>query len=218
MRHWTPRIAEAVEHALDTGAATIVGLVLAPHYSSLSIEKYRELLVEALAGRAELRFVERWGAEPAFVALLAARARAAERRARRLHGALTARRESSTRATPTRTSSWRRPASSRSAQRSMRGPSPSRAHRRPESPGSAPTSSSTSTSSPRAGVRDVLLCPIGFVSDHLEIRWDLDTEAVQRANELGLRLSRIEMPNADPAFIGVLAGLVQRAAAVPSVT
>ena len=58
--------------------------------------------------------------------------------------------------------------------------------------------------------------PVGFVADHLEIRWDLDREAVEKSEELGLALSRIEMPNADPAFIAVLAGLVRRALAVPS--
>jgi ferrochelatase len=62
----------------------------------------------------------------------------------------------------------------------------------------------------------VLVCPVGFVADHLEIRWDLDTEAGQRARELGLDLERIEMPNADPAMIDVLAGVVRRALGVPS--
>ena len=66
------------------------------------------------------------------------------------------------------------------------------------------------------GVSDVLVCPVGFVSDHLEIRWDIDTVAAERARELGLRLRRIELPNADPAFVQVLTGLVRRAAAVPS--
>jgi ferrochelatase len=60
------------------------------------------------------------------------------------------------------------------------------------------------------GVESVLVCPVGFVSDHLEIRWDIDHEAAARARELGLRLSRIEMPNADPAFVDVLAGIVGR--------
>ncbi|HWH06594.1 MAG TPA: ferrochelatase, partial [Gaiellaceae bacterium] len=73
MRHWEPRIAEAVERALAGGAQTLVGLVLAPHYSSLSIEKYRRLFEDAVAGRAETRFVERWGDEPGFVELLAER-------------------------------------------------------------------------------------------------------------------------------------------------
>ena len=66
------------------------------------------------------------------------------------------------------------------------------------------------------GVGRVLVCPVGFVSDHLEICWDLDTEAAGRAAALGLRFERIEMPNADPAFVRVLAGVVRRALAVPS--
>ena len=66
------------------------------------------------------------------------------------------------------------------------------------------------------GVRDVVLCPVGFVADHLEIRWDLDTEAADRARELGIELRRIEMPNADPALVRVLAGLARNAAALPS--
>ena len=60
------------------------------------------------------------------------------------------------------------------------------------------------------------MCPVGFVADHLEIRWDLDHEAAEKACTLGLEFSRIEMPNANPAFIEVLAGLVRRVLAVPS--
>ena len=65
-------------------------------------------------------------------------------------------------------------------------------------------------------MRDVLVCPVGFVADHLEIRWDIDTEARQRAGELGMRLDRIEMPNAEPGFVAVLAGIVRRNLAVAS--
>src|SRR5947207_1544726 len=63
------------------------------------------------------------------------------------------------------------------------------------------------------GTKDVLVCPVGFVSDHLEIRWDIDTEAAERAVELGIRLERIEMPNAEPRFVGVLAEIVRSALA-----
>ena len=56
----------------------------------------------------------------------------------------------------------------------------------------------------------MLVCPVGFVSDHLEIKWDIDVEAAGRARELGMQLARIEMPNADPAFVDVLAGIVRR--------
>jgi ferrochelatase len=60
------------------------------------------------------------------------------------------------------------------------------------------------------GVDDVLVCPVGFVSDHLEIRWDIDVEAQERAGELEMKLARIEMPNADPEFIHALAQLVEQ--------
>ena len=62
----------------------------------------------------------------------------------------------------------------------------------------------------------MLLCPVGFVSDHLEIRWDLDVEATELARELGVRLERIEMPNDDPAFVLTLAQIVRRALGVAS--
>src|SRR5919109_5211564 len=52
MKHWDPHIADAVERALSGGADTLVGVVLAPHYSPLSIAEYRHQLEEALAGRA----------------------------------------------------------------------------------------------------------------------------------------------------------------------
>src|SRR6184192_2726470 len=75
MKHWAPRIADAAEAALAAGASTVAGLVLAPHYSALSIKGYRDQLERALAGRAELRFVDSWHDEPGFVELLAARVR-----------------------------------------------------------------------------------------------------------------------------------------------
>ena len=62
----------------------------------------------------------------------------------------------------------------------------------------------------------MLVCPVGFVSDHLEIRWDLDVEAKELAQELGLALERIEMPNDDAAFVRTLAAIVRRELGVPS--
>jgi len=83
MKHWTPRIAEAVDAAVASGAETVVGLVLAPHYSSMSIAGYREQLERGLGGRAEPAFIESWHDEPGFIDLLGACAR--NGRARRLH-------------------------------------------------------------------------------------------------------------------------------------
>ena len=63
------------------------------------------------------------------------------------------------------------------------------------------------------GVGKVLVAPVGFVCDHLEILWDLDVEAREKAAELGLELDRIDSLNADPEFIDALVALVEKASA-----
>jgi protoporphyrin/coproporphyrin ferrochelatase len=68
----------------------------------------------------------------------------------------------------------------------------------------------------QAGVESVLGAPVGFVSDHLEILWDLDIEARERAAELGLEWARTASLNDDPAFVSALAGLVGKAGGVRS--
>jgi ferrochelatase len=65
------------------------------------------------------------------------------------------------------------------------------------------------------GIRNVLVAPIGFVADHLEILWDIDIEAREKAAELALELDRIDSLNDDPAFIEILAGLARAKPASP---
>lgn len=60
-----------------------------------------------------------------------------------------------------------------------------------------------------AGVPGVVVCPVGFVSDHLEVVWDLDTEAAQRASELGMAFARVATPSADPRFAELVVELVR---------
>ena len=214
MKHWTPRIPEAVERALAWGAETVVGLVLAPHYSRLSIGGYRNQLEDALAGRAELRFVESWHDDAAFVALLADRVHGTA-----AHVVFTAH------SLPARILDEGDPYEEQLLET---------ARLVADRAGLTDWTFSYQSESPTGepwlgpdildhlaelhgrGVRDVLACPIGFVADHLEIRWDLDTEAAGRARVLGLRFARIEMPNAEPAFVDVLTGIVRRHLAVPS--
>jgi ferrochelatase len=212
MKHWTPRIAEAVARALETGASTVVGLVLAPHYSPLSIAGYRRQVEDALGDGAELAFVERWGTEPGFVDLLADRVRGTE-----AHVVFTAH------SLPVKGSGGYRDevleSSSAIAERAALRDNWSFSFQS-ESPTGVPWLGPDILEHLRTlhgrGVRRVLACPIGFVADHLEIRWDLDVEAAELARELGLKFERIEMPNADPRFVRVLEGLVRRALAVPS--
>ncbi len=214
MKHWTPRIGEAAQRALESGARTIAGLVLAPHYSRLSIAGYRAQLEKALASRAELAFVDSWHDDPGLVEFLAARVLGTD-----AHVVFTAH------SLPARILDEGDP-----YEEQLLGSSRLVAEAGGISDWSFSYQSESDTGEPwlqpdildhleelRArGVEHVLVCPVGFVSDHLEIRWDLDTEAAGRAAELGLRFERIEMPNADPAFVHVLAGVVRRALAVPS--
>ncbi|MDV7197636.1 ferrochelatase [Rhodococcus kroppenstedtii] len=60
-----------------------------------------------------------------------------------------------------------------------------------------------------SGVDAVVVCPVGFVSDHLEVIWDLDTEAVEKAAELGMAFERAGTPGDDPRFATLVRTLVQ---------
>jgi ferrochelatase len=211
MRHWDPRIAAAVDAAVAAGRAPLVGVVLAPHWSSLSIAKYQSLFDEAVAGRADTRFVRAWGDDPAFVALLAERIRAV--RPDPPHVVFTAH------SLPARIleegdtypSALLETSRLVAASAELRGWSFAFQSESPTGePWLGPDILDHLGALSAQGVDDVVVCPVGFVSDHLEIRWDIDVEAVERARELGMRLSRIEMPNADPALVSVLAGIVRR--------
>jgi protoporphyrin/coproporphyrin ferrochelatase len=214
MKHWRPRIAEAVERALEVGADTVVGLVLAPHYSALSIAGYRERLDAALAGRAALLFVESWHDHPPFLEVVADRVRGAEG-----HVVFTAH------SLPERVLAAGDPYRDQLLETSRLVA---------ERAGLARWSFAFQSESPTGepwlgpdildeleslharGVRKVLIAPVGFVSDHLEILWDIDVAAREKAATLGLALQRIESLNDDPAFISAIADLVRRMLAVRS--
>lgn len=211
MKHWTPRIADAAELALAGGARTVVGLVLAPHYSELSIAGYRQQLEAAVGDRAELVFVDSWHDEPGFVDVLAERVRGTD-----AHVVFTAH------SLPARAAPVYREQLLETAQLiadraglddwsfSFQSESPT------GEPWLGPDILDHLEELHARGVESVLVCPVGFVADHLEIRWDLDHEAAEKSRQLGLEFARIEMPNADPAFVAMLAGLVRKALAVPS--
>ena len=58
------------------------------------------------------------------------------------------------------------------------------------------------------GVRDVVVVPVGFVSDHLEVKYDLDTEAAARCEQLGLNLVRAGTAGTHPLFVGMIRELI----------
>jgi protoporphyrin/coproporphyrin ferrochelatase len=209
MKHWSPRIGEAVGRAVAHGAGRIVGLVLAPHYSRISIGGYRERLEQSLDGRAELAFIESWHDHEPYVELLAERVRGTD-----AHVVFTAH------SLPERILAEGDPYREQLLETSRLV-----AERAGISEWSFAFQSESPTGEPwlgpnilaelvtlhERGVRTVLVAPVGFVSDHLEILWDLDVEAREKAAELDLELDRIESLNADPAFIRALADLVEKA-------
>jgi protoporphyrin/coproporphyrin ferrochelatase len=213
MKHWRPRVAEAADRAVAAGADVVVGLVLAPHYSTLSIEGYRERLEEALGGRAELRFVESWHAHEPFIAVLAERVRGTD-----AHVVFTAH------SLPARILDEGDPYRDQLLETAQlvakragldawsfafQSASPTR------EPWLGPDILEELDSLKARGVERVLACPVGFVSDHFEILWDLDVEARERAAQLGLEFDRVRSLNDDPAFVRGLAGLVRETVKVP---
>lgn len=61
------------------------------------------------------------------------------------------------------------------------------------------------------GTPAIIVCPCGFVADHLEVLYDVDIEARGLAVDLDMELVRTASPNDDPAFLDVLASVVERA-------
>ena len=209
MRHWQPRIAEAVEAALAGGAETIVGLVLAPHYSRMSIGEYQRQFEAAVGDRATMAFIQSWSGQ--LIELLADRVRGYDG-----HVVFTAH------SLPARILDEGDPYKDELLLSAA-----VVADRASLEDWSFSFQSASETGEPWLGPdildhletlrgRRVLVCPFGFVADHLEIRWDIDTVAAAKARELGIELERIRMPNADPEFVSVLAGIVREALALPS--
>ena len=210
MKHWDPWIVDGVRRALTDGATRIIAFVLAPHYSRMSIGGYRERVEEALDGGAELRFVESWHDHEPYIDVLARRVRGTD-----AHVVFTAH------SLPERIL-----ASGDPYRDQLLATSRLVAARADVSDGrwSFAFQSESATGEPwlgpdildeldrlhDAGARKVLVAPVGFVADHLEILWDIDVEARERADALGLELDRIPSLNDDPDFIRGLAELVRR--------
>jgi len=208
MKHWTPRISEAAHQAVEAGAQRIVGLVLAPHYSGISIGGYRDRLSEAVGDRADLVMIESWHDHRPFIDLVADRVRGTD-----AHVVFTAH------SLPERILAEGDPYKDQLLETSRLV-----AERAGVATWSFAFQSESPTGEPwlgpdildeldrlyAGGVRKVLIAPVGFVSDHLEILWDIDVEAREKAAELGLELDRIESLNDAPEFARALAVLVEQ--------
>ncbi|MDE0838456.1 MAG: ferrochelatase [Kiritimatiellae bacterium] len=222
MRHWTPWIKDTVAQMSRDGIDDAVVLVMAPHYSSMSIAKYRALVDDAnqaLSKPMRIRFINSWHTEPAFVSSLAQRVRqafehfSAEER-ERLTVLFTAH------SLPEKSLKDGDPYSEQLLETSRLVADAAgiknwrfafQSAGRTRDPWLGPDILTVLDELASEKQSAALVCVVGFVADHLEVLYDIDVEAIPHASGLGIHLERIEMLNDDPVLIQGLANVAQRA-------
>ena len=218
MKHWHPYIAEAMDCIAADGINELIGLPLAPHYSVLSIAGYEKLVrraLERLSAPLPTRCIQSWHANPRLIKLIARRitdalskidADPADVEVVFSAHSLPARIVNSGDPYPEELMQSAQAVAQAAGVESWRFAYQS-AGKTP-APWLGPDILEAIDKIAEEGGRHILSVPFGFVCDHLEILYDIDIEAIERAEALGINLSRIEMPNDDPEFIEVLHELV----------
>jgi ferrochelatase len=216
MRHWQPYIRDALAEAQRRGIARMVVIAMAPHYSRLSIGAYQRSVEEA-RGSIEVAFVPQWFDHPRFLDAVAERVGAALQRfppgARdRVPIVFTAH------SLPERVVGDGDPypeqlrASVRGVMARLRTPNPQefafQSAGRSNEPWLGPDAGVVLQRLTARGERHLLVCPIGFVADHLEVLYDVDVELRHQVEQDGGWLERTESLNAHPLLIEALADLV----------
>lgn len=222
MRHWYPYIRDVVPQMVEDGVDRIVGVVMAPHYSSMSVGKYMEQLREGLekAGAdIPVHEVHSWKDQPMFISGVSSRIRDALRKypseiRKDVPIVFTAH------SLPTRILEWGdeypdeirvsvEMVADRVRQRHWRFAFQSQGAS--AEPWLGPTVEETLEQLAAEGFKHVLMVPIGFVCDHVEILYDVDIEHKQHAEQLGMELSRIKSLNDGPMLCRAVAEAVRKA-------
>jgi protoporphyrin/coproporphyrin ferrochelatase len=219
-KHAAPFIEDAVAQLAAAGATSVVGLVLAPHFSRASVGEYQERLRTASAEHGlPVAAIDSWHLEPAYVAFLADAVREGlaglPERTKVLFTA---------HSLPERAlvddpypdqlrASAAAVAEAAGLHRWAGWSIASQSAGRTADPWRGPDLLEVIDDLAATGRADgVLVCPQGFVSDHLEVVYDLDLEARRRAEERGLAFARTRVLNDDRAVLGALAQRVREAA------
>jgi len=226
MRHWQPRIREAVAQMAQDGIEKAVAVVMAPHYSQMSIGAYFKRLDEALEDLGVniiFNRIESWHNHPSFISALAEKATRALARFANDGAEGLPKVIFSAHSLPTRILDWGDPydtqlrETARLVAEQLSLP-PDRwlfcyqSAGRSAEPWLGPQIEEVIVELAQAGEQRLLVVPVGFVCDHVEILYDLDIEARQLAEAHGARLERSESLNASPVFIAALADIVRRSA------
>jgi ferrochelatase len=225
MRNWHPLLEDTVREMWAAGARRAIGFIMAAQHSYSSCQQYREnvaaarlALREATGGDVEVTFVPSWFDHPLFVEAGATRVRAAASRlppglagSARLvftaHSVPVPMAERSKYREQLLTSSrlvaeragiadWTLVYQSRSG--------------RPGDPWLEPDVCDYLRHARAEGLEAAVLCPVGFVCDHIEVLYDLDREAAEVCRAIGLPMVRAEAVNDDPVFLDMMADVVLR--------
>ena len=224
MRNWHPLLADTLRTMYADGVRRAVGFIAAAHHSYSSCQQYRENVaaaqreLEAAGGHVDITFAGSWYDHPQFIDANAVHVNAARQRlptavrdAARLvftaHSIPTPMAEvslyreqlqSSARliAEKARVSDWTIVYQSRSG--------------RPQDPWLEPDVCEYLRREYASGLRAAILCPVGFVCDHIEVLYDLDREAAEVCASIGLPMVRAEAVNDDPLFLDMMTDVVLR--------
>jgi protoporphyrin/coproporphyrin ferrochelatase len=218
MKHWTPRIQATLQELEQDGVDRVVGLVLAPHYSRIGTGGYQARVEQGLAAsgrRVPFDFIESWFELPGYLRAVAENVGAAMRA---FDDPETVTVVFTAHSLPSRIIDEGDPyrdqllkSSELIAQlvpvRDWRFSFQSQSHT--GEPWLGPDLLDTLAELAASGRRRVIVAPVGFIADHLEIFYDIDIEARQKADELGIELHRIQMLNDDSRLADALAALVR---------
>ena len=209
MKHASPFVADGAAGAERAGVKRLVGLPLAPHFADMSLGGYQRSLEQVWPG--ELVFVRGFHDHPAFI-------KAVEQLlSERLQESWPERLFFTAHSLPARIVAEgdgyfdRLLESCRLVEAAVKLPDWEFAFQSASTTGEPWLGPDLLTAIERSGARDVLVCPIGFVADHLEILYDLDVEAQAFAQSHGIRLRRTASFNDRPDFITAMAAVVSDA-------
>lgn len=219
MKHWHPFIAEAMEQMVADNLAGALGLVMAPHFSKMSIGGYEKRLKEA-AKRTKATFpmgvVPHWYEDPGFVGFSADNLRVAlaewdanDPQTRVFFTAHSLPQAILKSGDPYRDQLVESAGLVAKAAGVKRWEFAFQSASETGSRWLGPDIGERLEALAAEGGKRAVIYPIGFVADHLEILYDIDIEAAEKAKGVGLELRRSASPNDDPAFIEVLSGIVR---------
>jgi protoporphyrin/coproporphyrin ferrochelatase len=222
LKHARPYIEDGVEQMARDGITEAVGIVLAPHYSVMSVGTYIKRAQEkAMDAGIRMSFVEEYHLHPKLIATLADRLVAGLRKFGSDAEPADVKVLFSAHSLPERILEMGDPYVQQLMATSGAVAEASgvtnweftwQSAGRTREPWLGPDILETMERLQTEGVKQVLSAPIGFVSDHLEVLYDLDIEAKAFAAKLGMQLERIEMLNTDPFYMETLAESVEAAA------